>query len=147
MTTKARTAMTPSARRLHTMLFVLIAAAAIMVTLTVPTTARAAPSGPRGSAFVWANQPSSASYLPSPAYQWNSRHSFTAVNTITRTAVGSYTVRLPDLGAVSGTVLVTAYGPGTNNCKVLGWGPSGTAQLVNVRCFTATGVRSTRSSP
>ena len=140
MTTKARTAMTPSARRLHTMLFVLIAAAAIMVTLTVPATARAAPSGPRGSAFVWANQPSSASYLPSPAYQWNSRHSFTAVNTITRSGVGSYTVRLPDLGAVSGTVLVTAYGPGTNNCKVLSWNPSGTAQLVNIRCFTATGV-------
>jgi hypothetical protein len=140
MTTKARTAMAPSARRLHTMLFVLIAAAATMVVLTVPATARAAPSGPRGSAFVWANQPSSANYLPSPAYQWNSRHSFTAVNTITRSGVGSYTVRLPDLGAVSGTVLVTAYGPTANNCKVLSWGPSGTAQLVNIRCFTATGV-------
>ena len=87
----------------------------------------------------WANQPSSASYLPSPTYQWNSQHP-TAVNTITRTEVGNYTVRLPDLGAASGTVLVTAYGPSTNNCKVLSWGPSGTAQLVNIRCFTATGV-------
>lgn len=122
------------------MLLVLIAAAAIMTTLTVPATARAAPSGPRGSAFVWANHPSSASYLPSPAYQWNSRHSSTAVNTITRSGVGRYTVRLPDLGAVSGTVLVTAYGPGTSNCKVLSWGPRGTAQLVSIRCFTATGV-------
>jgi hypothetical protein len=119
MTTEARTAMAPSARRLHTMLVVLIAAAAIMVTLTVPTAARAAPSGPRGSASVWANHPSSASYLPSPTYQWNSRHSFTAVNTVTRTGVGSYTVRLPDLGAVSGTVLVTAYGPSTDFRQVL----------------------------
>jgi len=111
-----------------------------MVTLTVPATARAAPSGPQGSAFVWANQPTSTSYLPSPPYQWNSRHSFTAVNTITRTGVGSYTVRLPDLGAVSGTVLVTAYGSTANYCKALSWGPSGTAQLVNIRCFTPVGV-------
>ena len=129
----------PSARRRHTMLLVLIAVAAIMVTLTVPATARAAPGGPRGSAFVWANQPFSASYRPNPNYQWNSRHPFTAVNTITRTAVGSYAVQLPDLGAVSGTVLVTAYGPGTSNCKVQSWGPNGTAQSVKVRCFTATG--------
>ena len=140
MTTQARTSVAPSTRRLHAILLVLIAAAAIMVTLTVPATARAAPSGPQGSAFVWANQPTSTSYLPSPPYQWNSRHSFTAVNTITRTGVGSYTVRLPDLGAVSGTVLVTAYGSTANYCKALSWGPSGTAQLVNIRCFTATGV-------
>ena len=57
MTTKARTAMTPSARRLHTMLLGLIAAAAITVTLAGSATARAAPSGPRGSAFVRADQP------------------------------------------------------------------------------------------
>jgi hypothetical protein len=116
------------------------AAAATMVTLTVPAAARAASSGPRGSAFVWADQPSAASYTPSPAYQWNSRHPLAAVNTITRTGAGSYTVRLPDLGATSGTVVATAYGPTASYCKVLSWGPGGTAQLVNIRCFTATGV-------
>jgi hypothetical protein len=123
------------------MLLVLIATAAIMVTLTVPTTARAAASGLRGSAFVWADQPSSASYIPNPAYQWNSQHPSAAVNTITRTGVGSYTVRLPDLGAFSGTVIVTAYGPTANSCKVLYWDPSGRDQLVHIRCFTVTGVR------
>ena len=104
----------PSARRFPTMLLALAATAAVMATLTVSTTVRAAPSGSRGSAFVWANQRSTASYTPSPTYQWNSQHRFTTVNIVTRTGVGRYTVWLPDLGASSGTVTATAYGPTAN---------------------------------
>jgi len=120
--------------------YIVVAAATTMAGLIVSAAAYAAPSGARGSAFVWANQPSSASYTPSATYQWNSRHVGAAVNTVTRTGVGSYTVRLPDLGAASGIVHVTAYGPTTHSCKVVNWFPSGTAQLINVRCFTAAGV-------
>lgn len=116
-----------------------VVAATVLAGLLPPGAAHAAPSGARGSAFVWANQPSSASYTPSALYQWNSRHVGAAVNTIARTGVGSYTVRLPDLGAASGVVHVTAYGATTHNCKVVNWFPIGTTQSINVRCFTASG--------
>src|SRR5437867_2159278 len=108
----------PSARRRHTILLALAAAAAVMAPLAVSATAHAAPTGPRGSAFVWANRPSTASYTPSATYQWNSHHPGAAVNTITRTGKGSYTVRLPGLDAKSGTAIATAYGPNPNYCKV-----------------------------
>ena len=107
----------PSARRRHTMLLALAAAAAVMAPLAVSATARAAPTGPRGSAFVWANHPSTASYTPSATYQWNSHHPGAAVNTITRTGKGSYTVRLPGLDAKSGTAIATAYGPNPTTAR------------------------------
>jgi hypothetical protein len=83
-------------------------------------------------AYLWANQPSTASYTPSTTYQWNS----TGVNnTITRTGVGRYTANLPGMSFVSGTVEVTAYGAGSNHCKVVSWFTSS----VDVACFTAAG--------
>jgi hypothetical protein len=103
--------------------------------------ASAAPSAPFGSAFVWANNATAASYAPTAAYQWNSTNPTGAVNRITRTAVGAYTVVLPGLGATSGTVLVTAYGAGKDYCKVASWGPSGTRQVVYVRCFNRLGAK------
>jgi len=125
------------------MLLALAAAAAIMAPLAVSATARAAPIGPRGSAFAWANKPATASYMPSPDYQWNSHHRFTPVNTINHTGKGSYTVRLPDLGAKSGTAIATAYGSNPNYCKVADLRPSRSpsrpAELVDVRCFTVKG--------
>jgi hypothetical protein len=129
----------PHARPRHRIVYLVVAVATVIAGLIAPATAHAAPSGARGSAFVWANQPSSPSYTPSATYQWNSRHTFAAVNTVTRSGVGRYTVRLPDLAAASGTVHVTAYGASTHHCKVANWFPSGTAQLINVRCFTRTG--------
>lgn len=129
------------ARRLHPIRYVLVAAATIIAGLTVATTVHAAPaaSSPRfGYAYVWANLPTTANYTPSPPYNLNSTNPLVK-NTVHRNGTGSYTVRLPNLGAVSGTVLVTAYGATTNYCKVVSWGPSGTAQLVNVRCFTRFG--------
>lgn len=129
----------PHARPRHRILYLVVALATVIAGVIAPATADAAPSGARGSAFVWANQPSSPTYTPSATYQWNSRHPFAAVNTITRSGVGRYTVRLPDLAAASGTVHVTAYGASTYHCKVVNWFPSGTAQFINVRCFTTTG--------
>jgi hypothetical protein len=103
--------------------------------------ASAAPSAPFGSAFVWANNPTAASYVPTAAYQWNSTSPAAAVNRVTRTGVGAYTVLLPGLAAASGTVLVTAYGTTKDYCKVASWGPSGTRQAINVRCFNRLGAK------
>lgn len=83
-------------------------------------------------AYLWANQPSTASYTPSTTYQWNS----TGVNnTISRTGVGRYTANLPGMSFIGGTVEVTAYGTGSNHCKVVSWFGSS----VDVACFTAAG--------
>lgn len=83
-------------------------------------------------AYLWADQPSTASYTPSTTYQWNS----TGVNnTITRTGVGSYTANMPGMSFVGGTVEVTAYGTGSAHCKVVSW----FSTSVNVACFTAAG--------
>lgn len=86
--------------------------------------------------YVWANNAASASYTPSSTYQANSSG---AINTITSSATGTYSVRLPGLGIARGDVQVTAYGSGSERCKVTGWGPSGTSQVIGVKCFTAAG--------
>jgi hypothetical protein len=87
-------------------------------------------------AFLWANQPTAASYTPNLFYQFNSSG---AANTVVRTGVGAYIASLPNLGAATGHVQVTAYGTGSERCKVANWSPSGSTQQVNVRCFTSTG--------
>src|SRR5262249_22594154 len=45
-------------------------------------------------AYVWADQPGSASYTPSTFYQFNSKG---LTNTITRNGTGSYVVKFPGL--------------------------------------------------
>ena len=91
-------------------------------------------AGPR--AYVWANKAGAGSYTPSLLYQYNSSG---GTNTITRLGAGTYRVRLPGLGGVSGHVQVTAYGPGSKRCKVQSWTSTLTAKNVNVRCFNAAG--------
>jgi hypothetical protein len=88
--------------------------------------------------FAWADQPTTASYTPSLTYQFNSTG---ATNTITRSAVGNYTVIMPGLGAVpAGHVKVTAYGAGDSNaCKVASWLENAGARTINVLCFNAAG--------
>lgn len=91
-----------------------------------------------GNAYVWADNPTAASYTPSTTYQFNSRG---AVNTITRSGPGAYQVRLPRMerhwleSNHGGTVQVTAYGAGPERCKVRSWGQSGNDILVNVGCM------------
>ena len=83
--------------------------------------------------YVWANDPTAGSYTPSAAYQ---RNSTGALNTITRTGVGSYTVNFENLGIYyGGTVNVTAYGIGSETCKVLYWDPVLADQLAHIRCL------------
>jgi hypothetical protein len=85
--------------------------------------------------YVWADQPTSASYVPAGAYQGNSAG---AGNSITRAGVGSYTVHFIGLIDFGGTVDLTAYGSNAM-CKVAGWGPLGISQDVRVLCFNASG--------
>jgi hypothetical protein len=97
------------------------------------TSAHAAPAE---WAYLWADQPFTASYAPNRIYQ---RNSSGAVNTVTRAGIGQYQAQLPNLGADAGTVHVTAYGSSTHTCKVSSWGPVGSDQRVNVRCFNLSG--------
>jgi hypothetical protein len=93
-----------------------------------------------GWAYLWADQASTTSeYTPSSSYQFDSNVTTAAPNTVLRTGVGAYTAKLPNLGDAAGTVHVTAYGSGTETCKVANWNPSGTTQQINVRCFTNAG--------
>jgi hypothetical protein len=93
-------------------------------------------SAKKGIAYLWADQPSEASYTPNQGYQYNSTG---ATNTMLRNGTGSYTATIPGLTKKGGNVQVTAYGSGPARCKASGWdsGQSGTA--VNVLCFDATG--------
>jgi hypothetical protein len=82
--------------------------------------------------YVWANQPSTATYTPDTGYQYNS-HGLS--NTASRSGTGSYAVRFPSLDLNKGTVQVTAYGSAGQNCKATSWG----TDTVWVRCFNAAG--------
>lgn len=87
-------------------------------------------------AHAWAGQASTPSYTPSLFYQWNSAGNDL---TITRSAVGTYAVRIPGQSRIGGNVQVSAYGTGAERCKVQSWAPSGSDQLVNVLCYSTTG--------
>ncbi len=86
--------------------------------------------------YVWADQPNIASYTPDIFYQWNSAGRGV---TIRRTMPGQYVVRFPKQGSFGGTAEVTAYGTGSEYCKVAGWGAVGEDQQVSVNCFNTFG--------
>jgi hypothetical protein len=107
---------------------------AMLAALALPTLASAQKSG-----YVWADNPTSASYTPSPTYAFNSSGGAT---TITRSGIGVYAVKFSGLGgngSAGGNVLVTAYGGGSETCKVVSWNSGGTDFIANVRCFTSAG--------
>ncbi|HKO95072.1 MAG TPA: hypothetical protein VJU61_28150 [Polyangiaceae bacterium] len=107
------------------------AGAAVNTTFSVAFQAR---SGwvENGAGYVWADNPTSPSYAPSSGYQWNSRPGNI---TIDRYGAGSYSVNFPNQSLSNGTVLVTAYGAGSEYCNVTGWGGSS----VGVACFDSQG--------
>ncbi len=101
-------------------------------------------SGP-AKGYLWANQPTAASYAPSPYYQFNSRGE---TNHVTRTGTGQYDVVLPELSSrvddlhKAGTVLVTAYGTDDARCVVRDWDWIGYGDvLAQVDCYDGTGGR------
>lgn len=120
---------------------VAISGLTLALLLTAPALVRPAEAATAGGGFVFAHNPTAASYTPYSPYQYNSTSPFAAVNTITRSGVGSYTVRFPGLAVTGGTVHVTAYGSTTHRCKVSSWAPEGTAERVHVLCTTIAGAR------
>lgn len=91
------------------------------------------------TAWVWANAAKNASYIANAQFSHNPSG---AEIQITRNGPGKYAVRFGKLGAVAKTtsnVQVSSYGSGSDNCKVAGWSPSGTALTLRVHCFTASG--------
>ncbi|WP_437998121.1 hypothetical protein WMF26_47500 [Sorangium sp. So ce185] len=96
-------------------------------------------TGPSHEAYVWADNPTAPAYTPNLTYQFNSSGES---NTIERQGVGRYAVTLPSQTAAGGTVEVTAYGPGSEHCKVSSWAQSGDDAVVYVRCFDSSGAPS-----
>jgi hypothetical protein len=85
-------------------------------------------------AYVWADQPAAAAYVPNPLYAAQSVG--TGIR-ISRTAVGAYQVRFLGFhagAAPGGTVQVTAYNT-SDHCNTASWIASGNDLLVNVRCW------------
>jgi leucyl aminopeptidase len=90
-------------------------------------------NGPIG--FVWANNPTAASYDPSPTYAYNGAGGAISV---ARTGAGVYRLKFAGLGGngrAGGSVQVTSYGAGAHRCKVRSWGSSGIDFVVSVRCY------------
>lgn len=86
-------------------------------------------------AFVWASAETAASYYATgPNYTWNGRRGDPL---ITRSATGTYQVRLPGLapaGSERGHVQVTADNATPTRVKVTGWNTSGFDTVINVIC-------------
>lgn len=92
-----------------------------------------------GHGFAWANNTERTRYAPDPTYAFNSAGGRI---TITRSGVGTYQVTFAGLGGdgtAGGNVQVTAYGAGSETCKVSSWNSGGADFIVNVRCHDARG--------
>ncbi len=100
--------------------------------------------------YVWANQTSpaiGAAYTPSTVYSYNAQNR-SGGNTVTRTAVGTYTVTCRGVGGgapwgAGGHVQVTAYGSeDADQCKVQNWTTGGADFSAVVRCYNHQGALS-----
>jgi hypothetical protein len=100
--------------------------------------ARASTLSKGDGAYVWANDSASSSYSPSSSYAWNATG---GAVTAGRLGLGRYFVQFAGQGFTGGTVLVTAYGTGSEYCKIVTWGKGSPSslQVVNVNCFDTGG--------
>jgi hypothetical protein len=83
------------------------------------------------AAYVWANDPSAANYVPSASYSYNAG---SGAITATRTAAGTYSVAFAGLSLAGANVKVSAFNS-QRVCNPQAW----TGSTVEVRCFDATG--------
>ena len=111
----------------------LLAAALLAVPLAVavPGTAQAAPPDQYGFAYSQLASPG-GTYAPDPSRQWVSSG---GVATVTPTGVGAYSVIFPGIGVPDGIAHVTAVNRTGEWCQVRAYGPSGTSERVDLRCF------------
>jgi hypothetical protein len=95
--------------------------------------------------YAWVDDPFSATSTPFSTYQKGgipgdlSAADLPPTNpiTVTRYGVGNYAVRFPNMltNQAKSNVNVTAYGGGSEVCKVGGWG----SEFASVQCFNAWG--------
>lgn len=106
--------------------------------------------------YAWVNNPISAigvPYVPTPTYSYNQVGRPAAIS-VTRTAVGTYSVTCRGVGGGTlfagsgswgpgGHVQVTAYGgEDADYCKVVNWSSGGPDFTANVKCYRPGGVAS-----
>jgi hypothetical protein len=99
---------------------------------TLTFTARTGAGGKLG--YVTADQPTQSSYVPTNSTSYNSTG---GTNHVTRSGVGDYRVKLPGLAGSRGTVQVTGQTGKTGVdvvCNAVSWGPSSSAEIVDVTC-------------
>jgi hypothetical protein len=101
------------------------------------------PNGGLAYSYAWANDPDAASYTPDLSYQkgFISGDVGDVVTDITagRTSTGRYFVNLPGMSATGSNVQITAYGSGSEYCKVVRWHDDAVITQANVACFDAGG--------
>jgi hypothetical protein len=129
--------------------------AAILTVCAIPAAADPG-RGANVLCYIWANNASSginAPYTPSATYSYNAVGKANA-NSVTRTAVGTYTVTCKGVGGgalfagsgswgAGGHVQVTAYGgEDADQCKVVNWTTGGADFSANVRCYNHAGALS-----
>jgi hypothetical protein len=100
--------------------------------LAAPSPAQAATSV---YGYVWANQPSTGSYLAGTGYEFSSTGGDIEV---IRWETGRYRVRFAGMGSSGGVAHVRAYGPTSNICTVTSWS-HGLDLGINIRCFDPAG--------
>lgn len=91
------------------------------------------------NAYLWANNPSSASYTPATAFSWNGTR---PDPTIVRVSAGNYLVTLPGLDAPfanGGHVQACTYGGFAARTKVQSWQVVGLDTQVQVRTYAMNG--------
>src|SRR5580693_1735504 len=83
--------------------------------------------------WVWANQPTTASYTPDAAHSYNSR---AAANTVTRFSAGVYGVEMDGLfnGNEENDVQVSAYDT-SGYCQILDMGHRSAGVTIIVNCY------------
>jgi hypothetical protein len=120
-------------QRVLTGIATLATAATVATVATVAITSTAAQAvAVRGAGYVWSGNPADR------AYNYNSSNLGLGapINTVTWLSTGRYQVTYPNIGVFGGTAHVTAYGSGTEQCKIEGWGPNvNGGQDVIYRCF------------
>jgi len=123
----------------------------VVVNLLYTNSVQADPGTGRGAVplcYVWANSPTTGSYIPSTLYSYNLAYR-DGGNTVTRSGTGTYQVTCKGVGGggigghtswgAGGHVQVTAYGGNSNYCKVVSWATGGANFIGNVKCYTHTG--------
>jgi hypothetical protein len=109
-----------------------------MFTLTFDTRV---PMGAHAGGYVWGDQPESASYTPDPSYQRIEKNGLLQSASVKsgRIGQGLYYIHYPGIKPTGSAALVTAYGLGTEYCKIEGWESAGSFNAgttnVFVRCY------------